>query len=100
MKAYWGSGGIAPCFLDLGGECLVSRPGHFTPRERAPGTHWIGDWLGRRAGLDAVMKIKIPSFCKGLEPPIIQPVTERYTAELTRLRLCNFVINLIVKYTR
>jgi hypothetical protein len=29
--------------------------------ERAPGTHWIGGWVGPRAGLDAVMKRKIPS---------------------------------------
>jgi hypothetical protein len=25
-----------------GGEWSASRPGHFTPTERAPGTHWIG----------------------------------------------------------
>jgi hypothetical protein len=39
MKAYWVSGGIAPPILDFGideGEWLVSRPGGFTPRERAP----------------------------------------------------------------
>jgi hypothetical protein len=44
-----------------GGEWSASRPGHFTPRERAPGTHWIGGWVGPRALLDAVAKIKIPS---------------------------------------
>jgi hypothetical protein len=33
----------------------------FTPRERAPGTHWIIGWAGHRAGLDAVSKIKIPN---------------------------------------
>jgi hypothetical protein len=26
-----------------------------------PGTHWIGDWVGPRAVLDAVVKRKIPS---------------------------------------
>jgi len=25
-----------------GGEWSASRPGRFTPMERAPGTHWIG----------------------------------------------------------
>jgi hypothetical protein len=30
-----------------------SRPGRFTARERAPGTHCIGGWVGPRAGLDA-----------------------------------------------
>jgi len=28
-----------------GGEWSASRPGHFTLREKAPGTHWIGGWL-------------------------------------------------------
>jgi len=32
-----------------GGEWSASRPRHFTPRERAPGTHWIGGWVGPRA---------------------------------------------------
>jgi hypothetical protein len=41
-----------------GGEWSASRPGRFTPRERAPGTHWIGDWVGPRAGLDVVVKKK------------------------------------------
>jgi hypothetical protein len=30
-------------------------------RDKAPGTHWIGGWLGPRASLDAVAKRKIPS---------------------------------------
>jgi len=36
-------------------------PRRFTLRERAPGTHWIGGWVGPRAVLDAVVKRKIPS---------------------------------------
>jgi hypothetical protein len=44
-----------------GGEWSASRPARFTPRERSPGTHWIGGWMGRRAVLDAVVKRKIPS---------------------------------------
>jgi hypothetical protein len=43
-----------------GGEWSVSHPGLFTPRKRAPGTYWIGGWVGRRAVLDAVVKRKIP----------------------------------------
>jgi hypothetical protein len=39
-----------------GGEWSVSRPGRFTPAERASGTHWIGGWVGPRAVLDAVVK--------------------------------------------
>jgi hypothetical protein len=44
-----------------GGERLASRPGSFTPRERASGNHWIGGWVGPNAGLDAVSKRKISS---------------------------------------
>jgi hypothetical protein len=44
-----------------GGEWSALRPGRFTPRGRGPGTHWIGGWVGPRAVLDAVVKMKIPS---------------------------------------
>jgi hypothetical protein len=52
-------------------------PNHFTSRERAPGTHWIGGWVGPRAVLDAVAKRKIPSPRWESNPrtPIVQPVT-------------------------
>jgi hypothetical protein len=44
VQWYMGSRGIAPRILDLGTrwELSASRPGRFTPRERAPGTHWTG----------------------------------------------------------
>jgi len=45
-EGVWGSGG------EWSASCL----GRFTPRERAPDTHWIGGWVGHRAGLDAVAK--------------------------------------------
>jgi hypothetical protein len=59
MKAYYGSGGIAPRFLSStlhGGERSDSRPGRFNPRERAPGTHWIG-------GMDMVSHSVFHSYC-------------------------------------
>jgi len=39
----------------------------FTPRplyhrERTPGTHWRGGWVGPRAGPDAVVKREIPNM--------------------------------------
>jgi hypothetical protein len=49
----------------VGGEWSDSRPGHFTPGERVPGTHWIGGWVSPRAGLDDVEKRKfltLPGF--------------------------------------
>jgi hypothetical protein len=64
-----------------GGEWSASRPGRFTPRERAPVTHWIGDWGGLRAVLDAVVKRKISSLRRVSNPrtPIVQPIAQRYT---------------------
>jgi len=59
MKAYWGSGSIAPLLtsaLDVG-EWLALCPGHFTPSERAPGTHGIGFWVGPRDSLDTVVSM-------------------------------------------
>jgi len=47
-----------------GGEWSASCPGRFTPRERAPGTHWIGGWVGPRLCLDAVVRRKIPGMQK------------------------------------
>jgi hypothetical protein len=64
-----------------GGEWSATRPGRFTPRERASGTHWTGGWVGLRAVLDSVVKGKIPSFRRQSNPrtPIVQPVAQRYT---------------------
>jgi len=57
MKKYWGVEVYNHPSLTLaldGGEWSASRPGHFAPGVRAHGTHWIGDWVGPRAGLNAV----------------------------------------------
>jgi hypothetical protein len=44
--------------MKAGGEWSTSSPGCFTPREIAPGTHWIVGWVDPTAGLDAVKKRK------------------------------------------
>jgi hypothetical protein len=41
-----------------GGDRLALRPGRFTPRDRAPDTHWIGGWVGPRVGLNSVEERK------------------------------------------
>jgi hypothetical protein len=55
----------------VGDKWSASPPGRFIPRERTPGTHYIGGWVDSRAGLDDVGKI--------LDPSVVQPVASRYT---------------------
>jgi hypothetical protein len=65
-----GSVCIAPPFLAWtldGVEWSASHLGRFTPLERAPGTHWIRGWVGRRTGVDALEERKT-LFLPGIEP--------------------------------
>jgi hypothetical protein len=57
-----------------GGERSASRPDSFKPGVRATRYPLVKGWVGHRAGLDAVAKKKIPSPCRDLNTPIIQPV--------------------------
>jgi hypothetical protein len=69
---------IAPSILTLALQWSDSRPNRLTPGENAPSTHWVGGWLGPRAGLDAVEKRKIPATARNRNPAF-QPVARRYT---------------------
>jgi hypothetical protein len=40
--------------MDVSGQ--LHAPAALHPGERVPGIHWIGGWVGPRAGLDAVTK--------------------------------------------
>jgi hypothetical protein len=66
MKAY-GTSAL------VGGEWSTSRPGRFTPGERAPGTHLIGDWVDLRAGLDDLEKILDPTGTRTPTPRSSSP---------------------------
>ena len=61
--------------LDAGG-CSTPRPGRFTPPRERPGTHFIGGWVGPRAGLDGCEKSRLPP---GFDSRTVQPVASRYT---------------------
>jgi hypothetical protein len=50
----------------VGGEWSASHPGRFTAEEKASDAHWIGGWVGPRAGLDDVEKRKFLTL-PGLE---------------------------------
>jgi hypothetical protein len=58
----------------VGGDWSASRPCRFTPGERAPGTHWIGGWVGPRVGIDEVEKILDPTGTRTPTPPSFGPV--------------------------
>jgi hypothetical protein len=75
MKTYWGMEIYLHAFLTSaldGGEWWASRPVRFTPKKRALGTHWIGGWADPSAGLDAVVKRKIPSPCRDSKPRLFR----------------------------
>jgi hypothetical protein len=61
MKAYGGVDVYIHVLLTsplVGGEWSASRRDRFTPGVRAPGTDWIGGWVGPRTGLVDVEKRK------------------------------------------
>jgi hypothetical protein len=69
MKAYGEVDVLIHIFLTsalVGGESSASHPYHFTPEDRAPGTHWTGGWVDPRADLDDVEKRKFLTL-PGLE---------------------------------
>jgi hypothetical protein len=68
-----------------GSEWSASRLSRFTPGERALDTHWIGGWVGPRAGLDEVEKRKIPSPHGGSNPDRTARSLVDISAELCRL---------------
>jgi hypothetical protein len=61
MNTYEGVDVLIYIFFTLalvGCEWSASRPWNFSSGERSPDTHWIGGWLGPRAGLDDMKKRK------------------------------------------
>jgi hypothetical protein len=79
MKVYGRVDAYIHVFLTtalLRGEWSPSCPCHFTPGERAPGTIWIGGWIG----LDDMEKLKfvtLPDSNSG--PSVVQSLDSRYT---------------------
>jgi hypothetical protein len=64
-------------YLEVSGQ--LHAPAALLPGT-APGTHWIGGWMGPRTGQDDVEKTKFMTL-PGLElrPSFVQPVASRYT---------------------
>jgi hypothetical protein len=69
MMVYWRIGSIAPLIFYLGTRwrwvaSFTSRP--LYPRERAPGTRWIGGWVDPTACLDATSNLSEDSQTRAL----------------------------------
>jgi hypothetical protein len=62
----------------VGRQWSTSRPGRFTPGERATGTHWIEGWMGPRSGLDDVEEILNPTETRTPTPRSVQHVAGHY----------------------
>jgi hypothetical protein len=102
MKTYWGGGDISPRILYLGtrgGEWPASRPGHFTPQGKSL---WYPldrrlDGLQSRSGHGG--EEKNSQLLPGLETPIIQPIAQRHTTELSQLPLKGNIHEIKVKFS-
>jgi hypothetical protein len=66
-----------------GGEWSPSRSVRFTPGEIAPGTPWIGGWVGPSAGVDYLEKRKFLTLSELELQPLGRPARSQ---SLYRLR--------------
>jgi hypothetical protein len=93
MKAYWGSGGIAPHILDLSTRwrSVVS----FTPwplyMQRKSPWHPLARRLGGPLSWYGHGDEKNSQPLLRLKPPIIQPRAQHYTSELSQLQIVSYV---------
>jgi len=55
------------------------------PPGRTPGTHWVGEWVGLRAGLDAVAKRTVTA---GNRAPVVQPVGSFFEISIYYREMC------------
>jgi hypothetical protein len=83
MKTYRGVDVQIHIFLIsalVASECSALYPGRFIPGERAPGTHWVGGWVGPSTGLNDVVKIKFLTLLdSNSDPLVVQSVASRCT---------------------
>jgi hypothetical protein len=87
-KGIWGSGSIAQTFLTSeldAGELSAVRPDRFTAEESALGTQPIGGFVGPRAGLDVIEKIRYLFSLPGIESLLLGHPARSLVAILTEL---------------
>jgi hypothetical protein len=86
----WGNADITPPFLNSalhGGDWSASSAGRLNAGKRAPGSHWTGNCVGLRPGLDPVDKSFAPARDRN---PAINPFACRYTDWTLKIRTAVF----------
>jgi hypothetical protein len=74
MKIYWewrdsSTHSLPQHWMEVSGQ--LHAPATLLPGKEPPGTHWIGGWVGPRAGLDMVEKRKFSIWTKLLNPTFL-----------------------------
>jgi hypothetical protein len=72
-------------------------PAALYPRGKNPRTHWIGGWVGPRAGLDAEAKRKILCPCLGSNPGRPIRSQTQYWLNYPSSHYCNYYYYFILK---
>jgi hypothetical protein len=62
----------------------------FTPRERTPGTYWIGGWVGLITGLDTEGRGKIVCLCLGSNPG--HPICSQTSQLICKMKKCSLYV--------
>jgi hypothetical protein len=78
--------------MEVGGELHAQAA--LPAVERAPGTHWIGGWVGPRAGLDAVAKRKFRAPVENRIP--LRPARRLVTIPTELSRIAVFVRSFLI----
>jgi hypothetical protein len=99
MKAYCRSGDTDPRILNLGTRwrwvvSFTLRPLYL--QEEASCTHWIGGWVGTRAGLDAVTRRNHPILRRESNPCCPSRSLVTILTELSRIFVHTRLISLFV----
>jgi hypothetical protein len=76
----------------VGGEWSASRPGCFTPEQRAPAVHWIEGWVGAETSLDDIARRKILPL-RGLE---LRPLGRPARSQSLYLLLINYCLFIFI----
>jgi len=71
-------------------SCQLHALAALLPGKELPGTHWIGGWVGSRAGLDAVARENPSPY---LEPNLGRPNRSLVTLVIERIFFVKYLVS-------